>query len=402
MRANQSHRSTKDWLPAKAIQKCYDEPETEFEAHPWLRNPHLMTFLAEYWPRNLSSLPPATERLFLVDAETQLLAKCHWQSVPRECSTLVLVHGLEGSSESRYILGTAAKAFAAGLNVVRVNQRNCGGTEHLTPTLYNSGLSGDYRAILKELIQKDRLPEIFFAGYSMGGNLVVKMAGEFAAHPPRQLRGICAVCPSLDLAGMAEASDKFTNLLYQWYFLWCFRRRMRKKARLFPNFSHTRMWRLWTMQAWDQAITAPCCGYDGADDYYFRASALRVMGQIHVPTFILAAQDDPIIPIASFHNSRVVSNRFIKLETPKHGGHCGFVSKHSGEGRFWAEKRVVEFCLRESTISEDRRSKSRSQAEQSEVGGRDAGMKVPCFEGSDEIENRGSCSEVVNSEIAPT
>src|SRR6202030_1579489 len=108
-----------------------------------------------------------------------------------------LLHGLEGSSESGYMRGCAEKAFVAGFNVVRLNQRNCGGTEHLTPTLYHSGRSADLRALLTELIERDGLPEIFFAGYSMGGNLVLKMAGELAGGAPRQLRGLAAVGPAL-------------------------------------------------------------------------------------------------------------------------------------------------------------------------------------------------------------
>ena len=167
-------------LRTTAHEPVLRQPVKAFEVHPWLRNPHLMTVLAEYWPRNLSALPQPSERLFEVEAETRLLAKCHWQAMPRRHPTLVLVHGLEGSSESRYMFGMAGKAFAAGFNVLRLNQRNCGGTDHLTPTLYESGLSRDYRAVLEELIEKDRLPEIFFTGYSMGGNLVTKWPGSLA------------------------------------------------------------------------------------------------------------------------------------------------------------------------------------------------------------------------------
>jgi uncharacterized protein len=364
MSAKQSLLTEHHQLPPETIKKHCELSTSEFEPSWWLRNPHLMTLVAEFLPRSLSSLPASTKRLFRVDTKTQLLAKCHWQPEPREYSTLVLVHGLEGSSESSYILGNAAKAFAAGFNVVRVNQRNCGGTEHLTPTLYDSGLSGDYRAILRELIRKDRLPEIFFAGYSMGGNLVAKMGGEFGAHPPPELRGICAVCPSLDLAGMAAASGELMNLLYQWYFLWCFRRSMRRKAKLFPEFHQSRLWRLWTLRAWHETITARCCGYSSADDYYAQASALRVIDQVHVPTLILAAQDDPIIPVASFRNPRLVNNPFLRLETPEYGGHCGFISRAGGEERFWAEKRVVEFCLRESRISKGRQPVSGALTDQ--------------------------------------
>src|SRR5579862_2922838 len=141
------------------------EPMKEFVPHRLLRNAHAMTVAGAILPRRARRLPAAQDRLFDVEAGTRMLARCHWQTRPRECSTLVLVHGLEGSSESAYMLTAAEKAFLAGFNVLRVNQRNCGGTERLTPTLYNSGLSSDYRFILGELIASDRLPAIFFAGY---------------------------------------------------------------------------------------------------------------------------------------------------------------------------------------------------------------------------------------------
>ncbi len=162
-----------------------------FEPHLLLRGPHLQTIGATYWPRRFPRLPQGTPREFEIEPGTKILGECHWQAVPSERPTLVLVHGLEGSSRSGYMMGLAERAFAQGWNAVRLNQRNCGGTESLTPTLYNSGLSGDYRDVLFELIERDSLPQIFFAGYSMGGNLVLKMAGELAAaaHPQNLQRG---------------------------------------------------------------------------------------------------------------------------------------------------------------------------------------------------------------------
>jgi uncharacterized protein len=334
----------------------------KFQVHPWLTNPHVMTVVAEYWPRNLSALPHACERLFEVEAGTWLLAKCHWQRIRPRHPTLVLVHGLEGSSESRYMLGTAEKAFAAGFHVLRVNQRNCGGTEHLTPTLYEAGLSRDYQAVLEELIEKDGLAEIFFAGYSMGGNLVLKMAGEYGTHPPPELRGVCAICPSLDLAAVSDASDDARKLLYKWHFLWNFKRRMRRKARLFPGrYSLRSLGRVRTMREWHETITAPACGYGNAADYYHRASALRVVGRIRVPTLILAAQDDPIIPIESFRDPRIAGNPFLSLITPEHGGHCGFVSENRGNERFWAEARIVDFCSQQLNLSKWRQGKRKNR-----------------------------------------
>jgi uncharacterized protein len=323
-----------------------------FEPHPWLRNPHLATLVAAFWPRNLSRLPIATQRMFQVELGTRLLAKCHWQADPRRHPVLVLVHGLEGSSESRYMLGIADKAYAAGFSVLRMNQRNCGGTEHLTATLYHSGLSADYRAVLEELIEKDAVPEVFFGGYSMGGNLVLKMVGELGSQAPQELRGVCAVCPGLDLAKSSDATAAPRNLLYEWHFLLNLRRRMRRKSKLFPQrYGTTELSRPRTLREWDEIITAPACGYRDAAEYYDRASALRVVKQIRVPTLILAAQDDPIVPIASLLQPEIVSNPFVTLVTPEHGGHCGFVSRASGDERFWAEPRVVEFCRQRSKIA---------------------------------------------------
>ena len=141
-----------------------------FEPHALLRNARAMTLAANFWPRRLKRLPRPTERLIEVEPGSRILAKCHWQRDLRRHPTLVLVHGLEGSSESSYVVGSAELAFATGFNVLRLNQRNCGGTEYLTPTLYNSGLSGDYQAVLLELVEHDALREIFFSGFSMGGD----------------------------------------------------------------------------------------------------------------------------------------------------------------------------------------------------------------------------------------
>src|SRR5262245_6667346 len=134
----------------------------EFDVHPLLRNAHAMTLAGAFWPRRARGLPRGEERRFEVEPGTCLLARCHWQASRRGCATLVLVHGLEGSSESGYMRGLAEQAFVAGMNVLRVNQRTCGGSEDLTPTLYCSALSDDYRAILLELIERDRLPSVYF------------------------------------------------------------------------------------------------------------------------------------------------------------------------------------------------------------------------------------------------
>ncbi len=326
-----------------------------FQPHPLLRNPHAQTFASAFWPRRFPRLLRSTPREFEIEPGTRIRGECHWQSQPRERPTLVLVHGLEGSSESGYMLGLAERAFAARWNAVRLNQRNCGGTESLTPTLYNSGLSGDYRAVLIELIERDSFSEIFFTGYSMGGNLVLKMAGELAGAAPRQLRGVAAVGPALKLALCVDAVDRPSNFVYQRHFVSGLKDRMRRKAKLFPGmFDLARMARVRTLREFDDVITATYCGFRDASDYYARSSALRVVSEIRVPTLVVTAQDDPFVPFASFSDPSLAKNPQIRLIAPSHGGHCAFISRHGGEDRFWAEARLVEFFRGLSTTARDR------------------------------------------------
>src|ERR1700730_19144883 len=209
--------------------------EKEFQPHPLLRNGYAMTIAAAYWPRRFA-LPKAEERLFRVAEDSQLLGHCHWQNQKRrDVPVIAIVHGLEGSSNSNYVLGIAEKAYQRGFHVVRLNQRNCGGSEKLTPTLYNSGMSGDYRAVFEELAEGDGFTQVFFAGYSMGGNLVTKMAGEYGDAPPRALRGVCTICPALDLAACADALDKPENYFYQRHFVKGLMARYARKAAEFPK-----------------------------------------------------------------------------------------------------------------------------------------------------------------------
>jgi len=318
---------------------------SQFEPHPLLRNRHAMTIAAALVPRRFD-IPPAQSRRFQVDKDSWLLGHCHWQ--PGQCKdapVLVLVHGLEGSSDSNYMRGIAEKAFHRGFHVVRLNQRNCGGTEALTPTLYNSGMSADYRAVFAELSGGDDYEQIFFAGYSMGGNLVTKMAGEFAEAVPTALCGACAVCPALDLAACANALERMENYLYQRRFVSGLMDRYARKQKMFPErYQLNGLGPIRTVRQFDDVITAPQFGYRDAQDYYEHAGAKRVAAQIRVPFLMITAQDDPFVPYASFLAAKIADNPAIRFVAPPHGGHCGFISKHAGAERFWAEQRIVEFC----------------------------------------------------------
>jgi predicted alpha/beta-fold hydrolase len=245
------------------------------------------------------------------------------------------------------MLGIAAKGLAAGMNVVRMNQRNCGGTDDLSATLYHSGRSQDIAAVAQNLLHQERISRFALAGFSMGGNLVLKLAGEWGREAPPQFRAVVAVCPSMNLAASADALHLRANRLYEYYFMWQLRRRLRAKARLFPKaFDAARLRGVTTLRDFDDKITAYYCGFEGASDYYERSAAANVIDRIAVPTLILHAANDPFIRILPETRQRILSNpNIIFLET-EDGGHCSFLAKPDGDDGRWAERRVVEF-LRE-------------------------------------------------------
>jgi predicted alpha/beta-fold hydrolase len=317
----------------------------KFEPHALLRNGHAMTIAAAFVPRKFE-LPPPEDRLFQVDPESRILGRCHWQpGKRRESPVIVILHGLEGSSESNYVCGIAEKAFRRGFHAVRLNQRNCGGTEALTPTLYNSGMSGDYRAVLQELSNGDGFEQIFFVGYSMGGNLMTKMAGEFGEAPPKALRGVCVVCPAMDLGACADALQRRDNFFYQRHFVKGLMARYERKAELYPErYRKNGFGPVRSVREFDDKITAPQFGYRDAQDYYEAVGAKKVVAQVRVPMLMVTAQDDPFVPYELFLRASPGRNSSIRFVTPEHGGHCGFISNRSGAERFWAEQRIVEFC----------------------------------------------------------
>ncbi len=319
----------------------------EFTPGAWLRHPDFMTVLPLCWPRRaLLTGVPTESRLFTTEPHTQLLGYCHWQPHRTDCQTLVLVHGLEGCSESHYMRGIAAKAYRVGCNVIRMNQRTCGGTEHLTPTLYNSGLSQDYRTVVQELAHVDGLNRIWLVGYSMGGNLVLKAAGEIGASEAA-LAGVIAVCPTIDPPQCIEALEQPRNRMYHRRFLVKLKDRVRRKAALFPDkWDLTDLAGIAWMRDFDDRYTAPDGGYASGADYYQRTGARHVLESLAVPTLIITAQDDPFIPYAMFTVPLVQRHPQIRIIAPRHGGHCGFFHwSPNGEDAYWAENRIVDFVL---------------------------------------------------------
>lgn len=332
-----------------------------FESFRFFNGGHGQTLTGYFWPRRFTfrSLRKDESRLFEIEPGVQLLARCHWQTERQKHPTLVIVHGLEGSSEARYMLGTAVKAVRAGFNTVRLNLRNCGNTEHLAPTLYNSGMSGDVHAVVNELYERDGLRNIFLVGFSMSGNIVLKLAGENGRRLAEKVAGVCAVSPSADLHACAAAIERPENWLYQKSFMRSLHSRIKQKAKFFPDkYDPTNIEQIRTIRQFDDRYTAADGGFKDADDYYNRSSSLPLIPHIRVPTLIVHAEDDPFIPFDPLRDPSVAANPFVILLSPQRGGHLGFVSKKSRtEDRFWSENRVVEFCRLVKKEGEGRREK---------------------------------------------
>ena len=304
-------------------------------------------------PRYFPQLPSPTRRYFDVAPGSRVVAACHWQPQPWAHTTLVALHGLNGSSDAHYMRGLAAKAFERGMNVVRLNQRNCGDTEHLATGLFHSGLTADAAHVVHELSSVDGLPSIAVAGYSLGGNLALKLAGEYGRHAPASLVAVAAVSPIIEISECTRALERRSNALYQWNFVRDLKRRMRRKDVLDPGaFDLSKLSAIKTVRQFDETYTAPYFGFRSAEDYYHRASAMRVVDRIHVPALVITAEDDPFVPSQPFRDPTVTGNPHIDLRVLPHGGHCGFVGVRSAtDDGYWAETQIVDFVARQLLVA---------------------------------------------------
>jgi predicted alpha/beta-fold hydrolase len=326
----------------------------DFRPRRFLRNGHAMTIVGNYLPREYR-LP--TEESWFVEVEaatasrrsTLIRCDCDWQplEVRRARMTLILVHGLEGSSRSQYILGTASLAWAAGMNVVRMNMRSCGGTDELSPGIYHSGRSEDVAAVVSGLVGEHGLEAIALAGFSMGGNLVLKYAGERGLAAQSEVKAVVGISPLMDLSPSSKALHEPANRIYEWKFLRGMLRRFRRKTLLFPEIympdglEATR--RIRTMRDFDQEIVARYGGFAGADDYYQSVASSNWAGDLAVPTLIIHALDDPFIRMLASTRETLLANDRVTFVETRHGGHCAFLSDEPETGVHWAEKTLVDW-----------------------------------------------------------
>ncbi len=332
----------------------------------WMSNPHLQTLLAAYKPRRWNYGWKHWEPIEInLGRDGRIIGEASWHQ-GRRCDypALFLLHGLEGSARSHHVIGISKKAYEAGFHTIRINMRSCGGTEHLTPTLYCAGLSQDVAAVLKTLREQSGIHDIYGAGVSLGANVLLKHLGEEGAAARDSIQGAAVISPPIDLAGGARAIEEPRNWIYQRYFVKKLIRRVERKAAFFPGIADLkRVAQVRTIYEFDDLVTAPHFGFGAAEDYYRLASCGPLLRNIRVPTLIIQALDDPLIPFAPFREAGIDENPSLKLLAPPHGGHSGFLGSRpattSDLDSYWAECRVVQFMR---SLYEDRHLTARTQA----------------------------------------
>jgi hypothetical protein len=261
------------------------------------------------------------------------------QPTDRARGQIVFLHGLEGSADAGYIASFAQDALLRGFAVHRLNLRTCGGTEDLCDTMYHSGLTGDTKFVLETLRKRDAGPN-FLVGFSLGGNVALKLAGE-VGHTDL-LAGVCAVSTPIDLAACVRLMDKPSNRLYARRFLDRLRGRVRRKSKLRPDlYSPAGLDDVKTIWEFDDRFTAPLFGFGSAANYYATQSATQYLDTIQVPALVITAKDDPLVPFEIYSHPAFTSNPHLRLVATEHGGHLGFLSRR--RPRFWVDAFVLDW-----------------------------------------------------------
>lgn len=314
-----------------------------FRPHGLAVGGHRQTLLG-FWHRRSLRWDLPTEDV-VVDAgdDVRLLLRASWQPGAREKRpALILLHGLGGGDDSGYMIALGRLAWSRGWHVVRMNMRGAGDSEALCPRLYNAGLDSDLLASVDAVAKET--PRVAVAGFSLGANVALLAAGRNTGRLPASLVAVAGVSPPLDLAACAGALERPDNRLYQAYFMRALESAYVRRGRLRPDlFPAGRERGLRTVREYDEAITAPHGGYRDAADYYSHASAGQHLARIDRPALVLAAADDPMIPVASVTRWPLPESGLVRREITPTGGHTGFVAPTVAPGRFWAAERVMGF-----------------------------------------------------------
>jgi len=309
---------------------------------PLFRNPHLQTIAANFWKRpDVTAEFPMESRLVRTEPGVQVLVESQ-RPAGSALGEIVMVHGLEGSGQAGYMRSLAAAALRAGFAAHRFHMRTCGGTGHLCETLYHAGLTSDLLAYLRELGGP-----AFLVGFSLGGNVALKLAGELgegALEKPVLLRGVCAVSTPLDLAACARRIGEPDNRIYERRFT----RRMIARLLATGRYSRSELAGFTSVFQIDDRITAPSFGFGDAPNYYKTQSAAGYLEAIRVPALLIQSKDDTFIPFGIFESDALRRNPCIELIATERGGHLGFIGRRPH--RFWVDAVIMEWIRARSAM----------------------------------------------------
>ncbi|MEM1000029.1 MAG: alpha/beta fold hydrolase [Bacteroidota bacterium] len=308
----------------------------------WLRNPHVGTIVASRL-RKVKEVAYARERLELDDGD---FIDLDWSRTPGSQTALVLVHGLEGSAASQYMRGLARIANQQGWDAVAINLRNCSGEANRLYVSYHSGKSDDLDRVVRHLHQeKSEYRDILIAGFSLGGNLSLKYAGEQGSTLPNRVRALAAISVPTNLQASVLHLGRPKNRLYLNHFLRSLRRKAGDKKRRHPEapFHLEDVRRIRNFPMYDDLYTAPAHGFRDSADYYARCASEKFLHGIRIPTLLLNAQDDPFLPPECYPSEEAGRNPRITFEAPRYGGHVGFLTDARLRGHCWQELRTVAF-----------------------------------------------------------
>jgi predicted alpha/beta-fold hydrolase len=306
---------------------------------PLFRNPHLATIAGSYWSRPVSKQRwPVESVIYRTAPDVQVLVHAQRPSGEPK-GEIILIHGLEGSSVSGYALSLSHRALELGYAMHRLNMRGCGGTEHLATSGYHAGQTWDVLAILRERRAATNTP-LFLAGFSLGGNVVLKLAGELQHEAKDLLAGVCAVSAPLDLAACTQAIEQPQNFLYQRRFLACLKGRIRRRHLHAPDiYTLEHLPKIRTIADFDEYYTSKLFGFGTAANYFRTQSSNQFLEHIQIPALLIQAQDDPMIPFSVYDLPVFKSNPNLTLVAARYGGHLGFLSRQ--RPRFWVDEVIT-------------------------------------------------------------